>query len=86
MEVPGLDEAELRAFLMAQPRVMGRSTSRGRRAKCLAKLMASLPEPLASAQSRFASGFMWTRQAGVARQSLFRCSRLCRTPSRAIAS
>ncbi len=23
MEVPGLDEAELRAFLMAQPRVMG---------------------------------------------------------------
>src|SRR6185295_14564602 len=46
MEVPGLDEAELRAFLMAQPRVMGDPRLAGAAQSALAKLMASLPEPL----------------------------------------
>jgi len=86
MEVPGLDEAELRAFLMAQPRVMGDPRLAGAAQSALAKLMASLPDRFVSAPSRFANDFMWTRRAGAARLSLFRCSRLCKTPFRAIAS
>ena len=46
MEVPGLDEAELRAFLMAQPRISGDPRLAGAAQSALAKLMASLPEPL----------------------------------------
>jgi predicted DNA-binding transcriptional regulator YafY len=42
-EVPGLDEAELRALLMSQPRVMGDVRLAAAAESALAKLMASLP-------------------------------------------
>jgi predicted DNA-binding transcriptional regulator YafY len=44
--VPGLDEAELRALLMAQPRVMGDSRLARAAERALDKLMASLPAPM----------------------------------------
>jgi predicted DNA-binding transcriptional regulator YafY len=42
-EVPGLDEAELRALLMSQPRVMGDVRLAAAAESALGKLMASLP-------------------------------------------
>jgi predicted DNA-binding transcriptional regulator YafY len=42
-QVPGLDEAELRALLMAQPRVLGDSRLAAAAERALGKLMASLP-------------------------------------------
>jgi predicted DNA-binding transcriptional regulator YafY len=42
-EVPGLDEAELRALLMAQPRVIGDPRLAAAAERALQKLMASLP-------------------------------------------
>jgi predicted DNA-binding transcriptional regulator YafY len=45
-QVPGLDEAELRALLMAQPRVVGDTPLAGAAERALGKLMASLPGPL----------------------------------------
>jgi len=44
--VPGLDEAELRALLMAQPRVIGDARLARAAERALAKLMAALPAPL----------------------------------------
>src|SRR5712692_1028234 len=44
--VPGLDEAELRAFLMAQPRVIGDARLAAAAERALQKLMAALPVPL----------------------------------------
>src|SRR5580765_5854818 len=41
--VPGLDEAELRALLMAQPRVIGDTRLAAAAERALGKLMASLP-------------------------------------------
>ena len=41
--VPGLDEAELRALLMAQPRVLGHPRLAAAAERALGKLMASLP-------------------------------------------
>jgi len=41
--VPGLDEAELRALLMAQPRVLGEPRLAAAAERALGKLMASLP-------------------------------------------
>src|SRR5437867_4847468 len=45
-QVPGLDEAELRALLMAQPRVLGDRKLAAAAERALGKLMASLPVPL----------------------------------------
>jgi predicted DNA-binding transcriptional regulator YafY len=45
-QVPGLDEAELRAFLMAQPRMIGDTRLAGAAERAIGKLMASLPVPL----------------------------------------
>jgi predicted DNA-binding transcriptional regulator YafY len=45
-QVPGLDEAELRALLMAQPRVVGDGRLASAAERALDKLMASLPEGL----------------------------------------
>ncbi len=42
-QVPGLDEVELRALLMAQPRVIGDVGLAGAAERALGKLMASLP-------------------------------------------
>ena len=42
-EVPGLDEAELRAFLMAQPRVVGDKSLADAAERALDKLLAALP-------------------------------------------
>jgi predicted DNA-binding transcriptional regulator YafY len=42
-EVPGLDEAELRAFLMAQPRIVGDQLLSDAAARALDKLLAALP-------------------------------------------
>jgi len=42
-EVPGLDEAELRALLMSQPRIMGDVRLAAAAESALGKLMASLP-------------------------------------------
>jgi predicted DNA-binding transcriptional regulator YafY len=42
-QVPGLDEAELRALLMAQPRVLGHPRLAAAAERALGKLMASLP-------------------------------------------
>lgn len=42
-QVPGLNEAELRALLMAQPRVLGDSRLAAAADRALGKLMASLP-------------------------------------------
>lgn len=42
-QVPGLDEAELRAFLMAQPRVIGSAPLAAAAERALDKLMAALP-------------------------------------------
>jgi predicted DNA-binding transcriptional regulator YafY len=44
--VPGLDESELRALLMAHPRVLGHSRLAGAAETALNKLMAALPAPL----------------------------------------
>lgn len=45
-QVPGLDEAEMRALLMAQPRVVGNSRLAAAAESALNKLMASLPGPM----------------------------------------
>jgi predicted DNA-binding transcriptional regulator YafY len=45
-QVPGLDEAELRAFLMAQPQVVGDQRLVHAAERALAKLTAALPVPL----------------------------------------
>jgi len=45
-QVPGLDEAELRAFLMAQPRVIGDKRLAAAAERALCKLMAALPVSL----------------------------------------
>lgn len=42
-QVPGLDEAELRALLMSQPRVLGDPRLVASAARALVKLTASLP-------------------------------------------
>jgi len=45
-QVPGLDEAELRALLMAQPRVVGHPRLAKAAESALNKLMAALPGPM----------------------------------------
>ena len=45
-QVPGLDEAELRAFLMVQPRVIGDKRLAAAAERALSKLMAALPASL----------------------------------------
>ena len=45
-QVPGLDAAELRALLMAQPRVVGNSRLAAAAESALNKLMAALPGPM----------------------------------------
>lgn len=45
-QVPGLDEAELRALLMAQPRVVGHPRLAKAAESALNKLMAALPVPM----------------------------------------
>ncbi len=45
-EVPGLDEAELRALLMARPRVVGHPRLAAAAESALNKLMAALPGPM----------------------------------------
>jgi predicted DNA-binding transcriptional regulator YafY len=45
-QVPGLDEAELRAFLMVQPRVIGDKRLAAGAERALSKLMAALPVSL----------------------------------------
>jgi len=45
-QVPGLDEAELRALLMAQPRILGDRKLAAAAERALGKLLASLPVPL----------------------------------------
>jgi predicted DNA-binding transcriptional regulator YafY len=45
-QVPGLDEAELRAFLMAQPRIIGNPRLAAAAERALGKLMAAMPGPL----------------------------------------
>ena len=45
-QVPGLDEAELRALLMAQPRVIGHSRLAAAAESALNKVMAALPGPM----------------------------------------
>lgn len=45
-QVPGLDEAELRALLMAQPRIIGDSRLAAAAERALGKLMAALPVSL----------------------------------------
>jgi predicted DNA-binding transcriptional regulator YafY len=45
-QVPGLDESELRAFLMAQPRVVGNPRLAAAAESALNKLMAALPGPM----------------------------------------
>jgi len=45
-QVPGLDEAELRAFLMAQPRIIGNPRLAAAAERALGKLMAALPESM----------------------------------------
>ena len=50
-QVPGLDEAELRALLMAQPQVVGDERLVRAAERALTKLMSSLPVPLAARRS-----------------------------------
>jgi len=45
-QVPGLDETELRALLMAQPRIIGDVRLAAAAERALGKLMAALPVPL----------------------------------------
>jgi len=45
-QVPGLDEAELRALLMAQPRALGNPRLAAAAQSAMTKLMAAMPEPL----------------------------------------
>ena len=45
-QVPGLDEAELRALLMAQPRVLGDKRLAAAADRAIAKMMAALPQSL----------------------------------------
>lgn len=45
-QVPGLDEAELRALLMAQPRIIGDPRLAAAAERALGKLMAAMPVPL----------------------------------------
>src|SRR5580658_7159479 len=47
-QVPGLDEGELRALLMAQPRALGHSRLAAAAESALNKLMAALPVPMQS--------------------------------------
>jgi predicted DNA-binding transcriptional regulator YafY len=44
--VPGLDEAELRALLMAQPRITGDSRLAAAAERAIGKLLAALPAPM----------------------------------------
>ena len=44
--VPGLDEAELNALLMAQPRALGNTRLTAAAQSAMTKLMAAMPEPL----------------------------------------
>jgi len=44
--VPGLDEAELNALLMAQPRALGNTRLTAAAQSALTKLMAAMPEPM----------------------------------------
>ncbi len=45
-QVPGLEEAELRALLMAQPRVIGDARLAAAAERAIGKLMAALPVPM----------------------------------------
>lgn len=45
-EVPGLDEAELRALLMAKPRVVGHPRLAAAAESAVNKLLAAMPEPM----------------------------------------
>ena len=45
-QVPGLDDAELRAFLLAQPRIVGDDRLAAAAERALNKLMAALPQAL----------------------------------------
>src|SRR5277367_2564466 len=45
-QVPGLDEAELRALLMSQPRLLGDKRLAAAADRAIGKVMAALPEPL----------------------------------------
>jgi predicted DNA-binding transcriptional regulator YafY len=45
-QVPGLDEVELRAFLMAQPRVIGDVTLASAAERAVGKLMAAMPSTM----------------------------------------
>src|SRR5262245_26496785 len=45
-QVPGLDEAELRAFLMAQPQIVGDDRLVNAAERALTKLMSAMPAPL----------------------------------------
>src|ERR1700723_3148886 len=45
-QVPGLDEGELRALLMAQPRALGHSRLAQAAESALNKLLAALPAPM----------------------------------------
>ncbi len=53
-QVPGLDESELRALLMAQPRVVGNPRLAAAAESALNKLMAALPGPDARTRRRHA--------------------------------
>src|SRR5207237_5450578 len=44
--VPGLDESELNALLMAQPRALGNTRMTAAAQSALNKLMAAMPEPM----------------------------------------
>src|SRR5262245_14292839 len=46
MQVPGLDESELRALLMAQPRVVGDAPLIAAADRALRKLLAAMPPPM----------------------------------------
>src|ERR1700738_790072 len=46
MQVPGLDETELRAFLMAQPQVIGDQRLAAAAERGLGKLLAAMPSTL----------------------------------------
>lgn len=60
-QVPGLDEVELRALLMAQPRVIGDSRLAAAAERALGKLMAAMPggmrEQAASIRQRLYVGY-----------------------------
>lgn len=67
-QVPGLDEAELRALLMAEPRVIGDAQLAGAARRALGKLMAAMPatmrEQAASIRQRlYIDTTSWWRDA-----------------------